>query len=149
MLNRQQRLYRNCKKHGFKNEDKVRVEAFRQECNTAIKKSKEGYYSNIGNKLNTSQNFYWELINRVINRCKAPKIPPILVNNVSVFNAKDEATEFIKYFSNQCKLLVNCSTLPNFSYLTNDIQSHLLFTEICPTTKSSSFKKIHSKVFHI
>ena len=92
MLNRQQRLYRNCKGNGFNNEDKIRVEVFRQECNTAIKKSNEEYLSNIGNKLtnpDTCQKLYWKLINRVMNRCKAPKIPPILVNNVFVVNARD------------------------------------------------------------
>ena len=32
MLNRQQRLYRNYKRHGFKPEDKIRVDSFREEC---------------------------------------------------------------------------------------------------------------------
>ena len=92
MLNRQQRLYKNCKKHGFKNEYIIPVETFRQECNIAIKKSNEEYFSNIGNKLanpDTCQKLYWKLINRVMNRCKALKIPPILVNNVFVVNPRD------------------------------------------------------------
>ena len=36
MLNRQQRLYKNFKRHGFKNEDKIQIEVSRQECNAAI-----------------------------------------------------------------------------------------------------------------
>ena len=43
MLNRQQRLYRNYKKHGHKPEDKIRVEVFREECNKAIRNAKESY----------------------------------------------------------------------------------------------------------
>ena len=51
MLNRQQRLYRNYKKHGFKPDDKSRVDVFRSKFNMAIKKAKEGYLKKLGDKL--------------------------------------------------------------------------------------------------
>ena len=41
MLNRQQRLYQNYKRHGFKSEDKVRVDRFRDECNIAVQNAKK------------------------------------------------------------------------------------------------------------
>ena len=121
MLNRQQRLYRNYKKHGFKPEDKSRVDVFRSECNMAIKKAKADYLKNLGNKLadpKTRQKCYWKIINRVMNRCRAPKIPPLLVNNTFVLNAKEKAHNFIKHFSNQCKPLINDSKLPDLTYHT-------------------------------
>ena len=77
----------------------------------------------MGNELadpNTSQKSYWKIINRVMNKCLAPKIPPILVNNKFIVNAKEKATEFIKYFSLQCTPLVNNSTLPDLHYLTEN-----------------------------
>ena len=54
-----------------------------------------------------------------MNRCKAPKIPPILVNHSFVTDCKMKCNIFAKYFSEQCKLIVNSSVLPPFSYLTN------------------------------
>ena len=51
MLNRQQRLYRNYKRHGFKNEDKVRVDIFRTECSLAVQKAKENYLNKLDEKL--------------------------------------------------------------------------------------------------
>ena len=122
-LNRQQRLYRNYKKHGHKPGDKIRVDAFRDECNEAIRKAKEGYFEKLGNKLadpSTCQKSYWKIVNKVMNRCKAPKIPPLLGNDGFLFNAKEKAEEFIKYFSKQCKPLVNDSSLPDFNYLTDE-----------------------------
>ena len=52
-------------------------------------------------------------------RCKGPKIPPILVSHSFVTDCKMKSNIFAKYFSEQCKLIVNSSVLPPFSYLTN------------------------------
>ena len=40
------------------------------------------------NNPNTSQKSYWEM---VMNKCKAPKIPPLLVNNIFVLNYREKA----------------------------------------------------------
>ena len=40
MLNRKNRLFNNYKKHGYKTEDKIRLEAFRIECKQAVETSK-------------------------------------------------------------------------------------------------------------
>ena len=133
MLNRQQRLYRNYKKHGFKPDDKSRVDVFRSECNMAIKKAKEGYLKKLGDKLadpKTSQKSYWKIINRVMNRCRAPKIPPLLVNGTFVLDAMQKARNFITFFSNQCKPIVNDSSLPDLTYLTNHRLENIPITKI-------------------
>ena len=54
------------------------------------------------------------------NKCKAPKIPPLLVNNTFVLNYRKKAKLLTDFFSRQCKPVINDSVLPNFSYLTNE-----------------------------
>ena len=48
LLNRQNRLYKNFKRHGFKPVDKIRVDNFNVECMNAIREAKESYLINIG-----------------------------------------------------------------------------------------------------
>ena len=100
-LNKKNRLFKNYKKHGYKAEDKVRVDTFRKECQEEVEKAKKDYLKNLGNKLNdpnTSQKSYWKIINRVMNKCRAPKIPPILVNNVFILNCNEKAKYFNDFF---------------------------------------------------
>ena len=122
MLNRKNRLFKNYIKHGYKVEDKVRIDAFRTECQQAVEDAKLSYLNNLGNKVNdpnTSQKSYWKIINRVMNKCRAPKVPPLLVNNLFILNCKDKASHFNDYFSKQCKLIINNSVLPTFNFLTD------------------------------
>ena len=51
-LNKKNRLFKNYKRHGYRSEDKVRIEAFRIECTAAIEKAKSDYLNNLGKKLN-------------------------------------------------------------------------------------------------
>ena len=77
----------------------------------------------LGNDLadpKTNKKAYWKMLNRVMNRCKATRIPPILVNNCFIISAKDKASEFIKYFTSQCTPMANDSVLPHFHYNTNE-----------------------------
>ena len=79
--------------------------------------------ANMGKKLNnpnTSQKSYWRIINKVMNKCKAPKIPPLLVNNIFVLNYREKAKLLTDFLSRQCKPVINDSVLPNISYLTNE-----------------------------
>ena len=94
MQNRKNRLFKSYKRHGYKQEDKIRLENFRKECQVAVETAKLSYLNNIGNKLNnpyTSQKSCWNIINNMMNKCKAPKIPPLLVNNMLVLNCRDKA----------------------------------------------------------
>ena len=122
MLNRKNRLYKSYKRHGYKEEDKARLGTFRSECQQAIENAKSSYLTNLGNKVNdpnTSQKSYWKIINKVMNKCRAPKIPPLLINNVLILNGREKAKNFIDFFSNQCRLIINDGVLPNFNFLTD------------------------------
>ena len=77
MLNSKNRLFKNYKRHGYKEEDKVRLLAFRIECQKAVETAKLSYLTNMGNTLDnpgTSQKAYWKIINRVMNKCRVPKM---------------------------------------------------------------------------
>ena len=57
---------------------------FRKECQEVIEIAKLNYFENMRTKLrnpNTSQKSYWKIISTVINKCEAPKIPPLYANN--------------------------------------------------------------------
>ena len=108
MRNRKNRLFKNYKRHGYKAEDKVRIDGFRIECQQAVETAKLSYLTNLGNKVNspgTSQKSYWKIINRVMNKCRAPKIPPLLVNNLFILNCREKAPFFNDYFLNNTSLL--------------------------------------------
>ena len=127
-LNRKNRLFKNYKKHRYKEEDKVRLEVFRIECQKAVESAKLTYLKNMGNKVNnpdTSQKSYWKIINRVMNKCRAPKIPPLLINNRFILDCREKAKLFNDYFSEQCKPIINSSILPIFNFLTEKRIDHL------------------------
>ena len=62
-----------------------------------------------------------------MNKSNAPKIPPILINNKYVISCMEKANEFVKYFTQQCKPLINNSTLPLY-HLTDERLSHIPLT---------------------
>ena len=108
MLNRKNRLFKNYKKHGYKAEDKVRLDVLRTECQQAVETSESSYLMNLGNKannLNTSQKSFWKIINRVMNKCRAPNIPPLLVNNLFILNCREKARYFNDCFHNSVSSL--------------------------------------------
>ena len=128
MLNRKNRLFNNYKRHGYNAQDKIRLDAFRIECQQAVETAKLSYLTNLGNKVNnpgTSQKSYWKIINRVMNKCRAPKIPPLLVNNLFILNCREKAQYFNEYFSQQCNPVINNSVLPLLRFLTNKRLDHL------------------------
>ena len=128
LLNRKNRLLKYYKKPRYKNEDRVRLDAFRVECQNAVGAAKLSYLTNMGNKVNdsgTSQRSYWTIINRVMNKCRAPKIPPILINNQFILNCSEKAKHFNNFFSEQCKLTINRSVLPDPTLLTDRKIDHI------------------------
>ena len=62
---------------------------------------------------------YWRIVNKITNKCKASRIPPLFSNTNFVTDCKMKANIFINFFSDQCKLIANVSVLPMFSYVTN------------------------------
>ena len=122
MLNKKNRLYKSYKKHGYKPEDKNRLEAFRLECKHAVEAAKESYLIGLGTKLgdpDTSQKSYWKIITKVMNKSRAAKIPPLFIDNKFILDCKEKAKIFNCFFSNQCKLNINDSVLPQLTYLTD------------------------------
>ena len=123
MINKKNRLFKNFKRHGYKQEDKFRIDIFRKECQEEVENAKLSYLTNIGNKLhspNTNHKIHWKIINTLMNKCKAPRIPPLLLNNLFVINCKEKAKLFTDFFSQQSKPVINGSILPAFGFLTNE-----------------------------
>ena len=124
MLNKKNRLFKHYKKHGYKVEDKVKLDMFCTECQQAVESAKIFYITNLGNKVNdpnTSQKSYWKIINRVINKCRAPKVPPLLVNNLFILDCKEKAIHFNEFFSQQRKPIINGIVLPTLNFLTDKL----------------------------
>ena len=122
MPKKKNRIYKNYKRHGYQDDDKIRLEAFREECKEAVTNSKLTYLTNLGNKVNdpsTSQKCYWKIINRVMNKCRAPKIPPILVGNTFILDCAKKEKLFNDFTSKPCKLIINDSELPPLLFKTD------------------------------
>ena len=58
-------------------------------------------------------------MNKFLNKCKIPRIPPLLVDGKFITDFKDKATLFNDYFTSQCTPLQNNSVLPPFLSKTN------------------------------
>ena len=54
-----------------------------------------------------------------MNKSRAPRIPPILVDNSLILNLCEKAKVFNEFFSNQCTLILNDSVLPPFYFATD------------------------------
>jgi len=148
LLRKQRKIYKNYRINGFKVEDKFKVDSIKEECYQAISASKERYIKSLGEKLtnmNTGKKAYWNIINSFLNKCKIPRIPPLLVLNKIVSNCKEKVIVFNKYFLDQCKLFANDSVLPNFNIITNSSLETILINEnqILGILKSLNVNKAH------
>ena len=54
-----------------------------------------------------------------MNKCRAPRIPPLLDGNALILNYAEKAKLFNDFFSQQCTLIMNNSVLPPFEFVTN------------------------------
>ena len=123
MINKKNRLYKSYKRHGYQENDKIRLDNFRLEVQKAVEDAKKTYLINLGNKLHNEHGngkTYWKIINKVLNRSKAPKIPPLLVDNKFILDCKEKATLFTKFFCKQCTTVFTDSVLPPLTYKTNN-----------------------------
>ena len=121
MLKKQNRIYKKYKNNGFRELDKVPLDLYRKECAEAIEISKKNYLLKLGGKLadnNTGQKSYWKIVNNLLNKCKIPRIPPLLIADRFVTNCQEKATFFNNFFAAQCQPFQNASVLPNFYLLT-------------------------------
>ena len=96
-LRKQKTFYKKYRLNGFREEDKVAVDKLRDECFQAIKISKENYLMSLGTKLidkKTSPKAYWNIINNLLNKCKIPRIPPLLVDDTFITDVKEKVKLF-------------------------------------------------------
>ena len=90
-------------------EVKVAVDKLRDDCYKAINNAKQNYIRDLGTKLTlktTGRKTYWQ----IVNKCKIPRIPPLLIGEKFITNGKDNAEHFNKSFVAQCKPLQNTSS---------------------------------------
>ena len=123
LLRKQNRIYRKYKNNGYKNEDKIILDRLRNECFLAITNAKEKYLRNLGEKLadpTTGQKTYWKILNKFLNKCKIPRIPPLLVDDKFIIDYKEKASLFNTFFASQCTPLLNDSELPPLIFRTNN-----------------------------
>ena len=121
LLKKKNRLFSAYKKHGYRFEDKERLDDFRAECKEAIESAKRNYVANLGSKMNDpsiSSKHYWKIVNKVMNKSRQSIIPPLLVANSFVINCRDKCNHFVNFFTDQCKPVINESILPPFRFLT-------------------------------
>ena len=131
LLRNQNKIYKKYKKNGFKNEDKIIIDRLRTECFHKIKDAKEKHLMHLGGKLadpTTGQKTYWKILNRFLNKCKVPRIPPLFVHNKFIIDFKQKAELFNTYFTSQCTPLLNNSELPPLIFHTNSRISSFAIT---------------------
>ena len=81
----------------------------------------QNYLLKLGTRLadkNTGQKTYWKIVNNLLDKCKIPRIPPLLVADKFVTICKEKATLFNNYFVAQCQPFQNISKLPEPNLLT-------------------------------
>ena len=129
-LKRKNKFYKLYVKNSHKDSDKRTLETLREECKESIETAKTEYLNRLGKKLTepfANPKSYWKMIFKVMNKCRAPKIPPILHNNMFILSCKEKATLFNNFFAMQCRPIQNGSCLPTFHYLTRNRLDDVLF----------------------
>ena len=116
-IKRKHRLYRRFIRRGRKQEDWNPVRNIQLENTRKIIEAKDKYYSKLGKKLsdpNIGVKYYWNILNKLIDKKKFTNIPPILENGLFVTNLEGKANLFNDYFVEQCNAIATGSTLPAF-----------------------------------
>ena len=93
---------------------KCRLKYLQTYLNASIEVAKEKYCHNTVNKLmNTQENYksYWSLLKIFLNNMKIPIIPPLFYKNRFITDFKEKVQHFNIFFSEQCFLIPNISSL--------------------------------------
>ena len=97
-----------------------------------ISDDKAKYFHNLGEKLTDSligTKTYWSILNKFMHKNKIPFIPPILIYNKFITEVPNKSHLFNNFFSNQCTVINNTTTLPDFILKTNHKLSKVNFSE--------------------
>jgi hypothetical protein len=148
LLRKQNKIYKRYMRNGYKHEDKIIMDRLRNECSLAIKNAKEKYFTDLGAKLadpSTGQKIYWKILNKFLNKCKIPRIPPLFVQDKFITNCKEKASIFNNFFSSQCTPLLNDSVLPALRFCTNSriCSFEITCNEISEIIAGLNTKKAH------
>ena len=130
-LRKHNKIYKKFKRDGFKDEEKAKIEQSKSKINNAIQTAKEKYLQREGNKLcdpKIGQKTYWKIMNKFLNKCKVPRIPPLFQNRNFIVNCYEKAKLFNSYFATQCTPFENESILNNFKYTTDKRLAHIPIT---------------------
>ena len=132
-ISQKNKLYSRIKKRNNSFLKKQLVHSLLQHLSKSIENAKNKYFFRISEKSNnpnTSIKCYWSLIKTLLHGKKVPCIPLIYDNNRYVTDFKEKCQLFNSYFSEQCTLLKNISTLPNTcSKHTNNILDTVVFSK--------------------
>ena len=110
---------------------KCRLKYLQTCLNASIDVAKEKYHHNTVDKLmNTQKNseVYWFLLKVLLNNKKILIIPPLFYENRFITDFKETAQLFNIFFSKQCSLIPNNSSLPaDVNYITDKRLSAVTF----------------------
>ena len=116
------RYYKNFIRRGRCEDDRIALEDVTRHFSELISSSQNSYFSKLAGKLNDpllAPKAYWSILNRFLGKKKIPLIPPLFLNGNFVSDFKEKADLFNSFFSKQCTILDNDSTLPAFLPVTN------------------------------
>ena len=147
-IKRKHRVYNKYVKRGRKPDDWEYVRTVRNETSSRITKAKDDYFSNLGKSLSDPTNgtkSYWTTLKTIINKKKYSNSPPLFENGVFVTNFQMKANIFSDHFVEQCSLINDESTLPNFVSRCNSSLSDVEITgkKILSIIRSLDPKKAH------
>ena len=97
-----------------------------------VNEAKINYLSRMSMQLNDPTicpKKYLSIVNRFLNKKKAPIIPPVIEDGTFITDFTEKAELFNSYFANQCTPLHNQSELPSFSFKTESRLENIVFTE--------------------
>ena len=88
---------------------------------------------------------YWSIINSLLNKCKIPRISPLLGDDKIITDCKEKVKLFNDYFLDQCKPFINDSTLPSFTQISCSNLDTIAITQksILDIIKSLNVNKAH------
>ena len=121
------KLYSRFKKRSNSFLDKQLLHSLQQHLSKSIENAENKYFFRISgtlNNLNTGTNCYSSLIKTLLNGKKLPCVPPISNTNTYVTDFKEKCQFFNSYFSEQCTILKDISTLPNHSHKKRIVWKH-------------------------
>ena len=122
-MRKKARLYKKYISNGSKEEDFNNLKTYSTYRSDLISSPKKEYFYKLSNKLNDPQlgpKAYWSILNGILGKVKIPAIPPLIVNNTFETNFLKKANMFNDFFSSQCSLIDNNSTLPQMDFKTNN-----------------------------